>query len=537
MLFRHHLQESDLPNIPINEESRAYDLNWASSPFDKPLSFDGLPSPDHAIYLIESLKFHVGQLFHLFDEKRFMQRLRDFYADPAQHVKRDRIWYVQFLAVLALGKAVATNPAKGSRTLPGSALFSRAMSLMPDSSYLFNDALTAIETLCVVALYLQSADMRNSAYIYTSQAMGMSLVFGLHRERPTDGGWSSETVSRCQRVWWTVYILERNFACTMGVPMTIHEEDITTPMPDKKDASLYVHVRISGLIFQVIRKIYGVEGRLQANFLPSVKEVLARIASIAGDLNGRFPLPSEGTEDIISRASAHLHLVYHQAILLTMYPLLMYLVQTRLREGTQGSIDSRALSETTKALLKSCAESCSTMMRILSSLRKEGLLESFLPFDLERIFSAAFVLRMLRFVMPRLRNYRALRSESILLLDDLTHRGSIPATFRKSELESLETMMGIWRAEESRRTQDRVEISDENPPPARPQQAVQTPLGDLPEPGLEEFESNLDDPSTMSPGHLLSLVELVDFQEGTMDTDMTWMDAWLWENPEELPTT
>lgn len=83
--------------------------------------------------------------------------------------------------------------------------------------------------------------------------MGMSLVFGLHRERPTDGVWTSETASRCQRVWWTVYMLERNFACTMGVPMTIHEEDITTPMPDKKDASMYVHVRISGLIFQVVR--------------------------------------------------------------------------------------------------------------------------------------------------------------------------------------------------------------------------------------------------------------------------------------------
>jgi hypothetical protein len=139
--------------------------------------------------------------------------------------------------------------------------------------------------------------------------------------------------------------------------------------------------------------------------------------------------------------------------------------------------------------------------------------------------------------MPRLRNYRALRSESILLLDDLTHRGSIPASFRKSELESLETMMGIWKAEESRHKQDHVEISDENPPPTRPTLAFETPIGDIPELGLEDFESNWDDPSTMSPGHLLSLVEMVDFQEGTMDTDMAWMDAWLWENPEELPST
>lgn len=172
MLFRSHVQASDLPHIAINEESRAYDLSWAPDNNNNnkqqqlALALDGLPSPDHAAYLIETLKFHVGPLFHLFDERTFARRARDFYADPAAHAAAGRIWYVQFLAVLALGKAVATNPAMGSRTLPGSALFSRAMALMPDSSYLFNDALTAIETLCVVALYLQSADMRNSAYIY-----------------------------------------------------------------------------------------------------------------------------------------------------------------------------------------------------------------------------------------------------------------------------------------------------------------------------------------------------------------------------------
>lgn len=143
---------------------------------------------------------------------------------------------------------------------------------------------------------------------------------------------------------------------------------------------------------------------------------------------------------------------------------------------------------------------------------------------------------MLRFVMPRLRNYRALRAESILLLDDLAHRGSIPASFRKSELESLETLMGIWRAEESRQGQGGVD-AEENPPTARPPvDVLETPLCDMADLGLEDLEGNSDDWSSMSPGHLLSLVEMVDFQEGTVDTDMTWMDGWLWENPEEMPT-
>lgn len=59
-------------------------------------------------------------------------------------------------------------------------------------------------------------------------------------------------------------------------------------------------------------EVYGAEGRLQASFLPSVREVLTKIASIAGDLNGCFPLPSDRSGAGISRAAAHLHLVYHQ---------------------------------------------------------------------------------------------------------------------------------------------------------------------------------------------------------------------------------
>ncbi|KAH8736362.1 fungal-specific transcription factor domain-containing protein [Ilyonectria robusta] len=537
MVIRDHLKASDLPDVCINEESRAYDLDWGNQPFDSAAKFHNLPSIDHATYLIESLKFHVGQIFHLFDEANFIHQVREFYVNPAKYAGENRIWYVQFLAVLALAKAVGTNPAKGSRTLPRSEFFTRAMSLMPDSSYLFNDALTAIEALCIIALYLQSADMRNSAYIYTGQATRMSLVFGLHRERPTDGIWSPETADRCHKVWWTVYILERTFTSTIGVPMSVHEEDITTPMPKRDgtqhDISLYIHVRISGLIFQVIRKVYGAEGRLQASFLPSVREVLTKIASIAGDLNGCFPLPSDGSGAGISRAAAHLHLVYHQAVLLTMYPLLLYLVQARLREESREPKASRTFSETTQALLKTCAESCNTMIHILSALRQEGLLECSLPFDLERIFSAAFVLKMLHFLTPRLKSYRPLRSESNLLLDDLIDRGSIPARFRKSELVSLEVMMQTW-------TDEGPEIVDDGPSQEseRPQDTVlhsELPQLEGVETGLGEFEANFVDPNRMSPGHLLSLVEMVDVQEGATDSDMAWMDAWLWENPEELP--
>lgn len=60
-----------------------------------------------------------------------------------------------------------------------------------------------------------------------------------------------------------------------------------------------------------------------------------------------------------------------------MYPLLLYLVQARLREESQDPKASRTFSETTQALLKTCAESCNAMIHILSALRQEGLLGTY----------------------------------------------------------------------------------------------------------------------------------------------------------------
>ncbi|OAQ74575.1 protein phosphatase 2C [Purpureocillium lilacinum] len=310
-------------DIATNEESRAYPLSWGSSGFDDPANFTDLPSADHALYLINGLKFHVGQLYHLYDESHFMKPFHDFYSAPAEVARENRIWYVQFLTLLGLAKALVVQPSRQGAVLPGTDLFLRAMSLLPDTPYLFSDALTSVETLCAISIYLQCADLRNSAYIHdvsltTSEigtALRVAVTFGLHRERPTQD-WGPSITERCQRVWWTVYVLDRTFSSSMGVPISIQDADITTTMPSRDGArdsmTLYVHVKLSNLISEVVNKVYGAEGRLRSSFLPCVHKVLERIASIASDLNACFPLSYDGSDGGISRVSSHLHLFYHQ---------------------------------------------------------------------------------------------------------------------------------------------------------------------------------------------------------------------------------
>lgn len=86
------------------------------------------------------------------------------------------------------------------------------------------------------------------------------MVFALHRDRPTQD-WDSHQSERCRRVWWTVYILDRTFSSSMGVPIAIQDSDITAPLPmqtsSQKSAALFVHVKVSSLISEVINSKYS----------------------------------------------------------------------------------------------------------------------------------------------------------------------------------------------------------------------------------------------------------------------------------------
>lgn len=86
----------------------------------------------------------------------------------------------------------------------------------------------------------------------------MALVFGLHRDRPLQD-WDEQVTARCTKVWWTLYILDRDFTSTMGVPTSISDNDITAPMSQRqgsqKNTALHIHVRLSRLVAQVVNNM------------------------------------------------------------------------------------------------------------------------------------------------------------------------------------------------------------------------------------------------------------------------------------------
>jgi proline utilization trans-activator len=83
----------------------------------------------------------------------------------------------------------------------------------------------------------------------------MAIFQSLHTEMPMQQ-LGSRYVERCRRIWWTVYILDRETTSLMGLPPTIHDDDVTCPLPDFSGATqrvttLHMQVKLCRIIANI----------------------------------------------------------------------------------------------------------------------------------------------------------------------------------------------------------------------------------------------------------------------------------------------
>lgn len=158
--------------------------------------------------------------------------------------------------------------------------------------------------------------------------------------------------------------------------------------------------------------IYGPDGRLDGRFLLRTKEALPGIAELTGTLQEDFPLVLGDAATGISRAAAHMHLLYHQVrsaglgpcapgarqsgvlsnnsqcIILATRPLLFCLLKLRLDRGGPGG-DPVPPSPAVQGLVQMCLDSCSQVIRILECLQHQELLGEEPPPRLPRLDNTA----------------------------------------------------------------------------------------------------------------------------------------------------
>lgn len=136
-----------------------------------------LPSRGIALHYLQCLRFRTEPLFYLFDEPDFVSRLHQFYKDPKEYAQTSLVWFVHYLVLMAFGKALDHHAQRDiSNDAAVSELFTRALQLLPDMTYLCDHPVEATELFCSVTLYLYSVNHRQAAAVYVSKKAVMNEI-------------------------------------------------------------------------------------------------------------------------------------------------------------------------------------------------------------------------------------------------------------------------------------------------------------------------------------------------------------------------
>ncbi|KAK5108521.1 hypothetical protein LTR62_008261 [Meristemomyces frigidus] len=447
LLAQERIVKAPLSPHQLLWQGQAYKLAWngersleATSAFGDAL----VPQADYGIYLVNAVKFHACQLFHLFDETTFMERFTQFYDPAADSQTTNSLWYTHYLLILAFGKAFVSRENLTDRGPPGLTFFLQAMVTLPDLTCVTLsslDVLEAMEILCCAALYLHSLDFRAAAYRQIGMALRLALEQGLHTDMEHQHN-PEHTLERPRRIWWTVLLLDRQMSSLMGVPLALRDEEISAKLPTygssvSKVRALDLHVRLSSILAVIVTNLYGKDGRNKGKFLVHTKAALNQVAKMTEELNDAFSLPVDDPVSI-SRVSAYLHLMLHQCIVLATRPILFSYLESRLLHE-EGFPRGTRPAANVWALLHMCRDSATHMLRILQVLKEQGLLESFLPFDLDATYTSAIVAQIAAHIdAPLLEDAQPLNKMAYECLDEMASRGNQIAKKLKVELQRLE---------------------------------------------------------------------------------------------------
>lgn len=129
-----------------------------------------IPTQAEARHLVDMVQFYVGQTQNHFDSRVFFDRMDDFYRNRDDLARTKTPWFLQMLVVFALGHLFPGDFEAGPGTddVPGSGLFEFALRNLPSLSEQYSHGSLAVETLALVALYLQNVDRQGEAYVYVS---------------------------------------------------------------------------------------------------------------------------------------------------------------------------------------------------------------------------------------------------------------------------------------------------------------------------------------------------------------------------------
>ncbi|KAL3486313.1 hypothetical protein BJX62DRAFT_228833 [Aspergillus germanicus] len=404
-------------------------------------SIQNWPTEEESRELVNTIANSIGRIQHLFDPRSFFDRLSVIYDRGESIAWENDAGTAEILMVFAVGKLLQ-GQIDGNESFPGFSYFSEAMKYTASLCYMHSAGILGIEVMGLIAFYLQCADRKEDAYIYAGMGLRIAISMGLHRENSTSLT-RSERV-HCNRLWWTIYMQERRLAAATGNPPGIQDEAIRVGYPDDfpgftHPAALNVNISIAKATGQILQVIYGHKVQTERSFIKGVQGILVSLHQISSSIPNELALDFSEKPLTVTRAKATLYLMLYQAIMLATRPTLLYLAS----KAAKGQGDQEILLQPLHQFATTCIDSAQRSLAILGALRAQQLLANFGFFDLDAIFSVAFVLVLAATIYPGKGSYSRDIQLTLDLLNHLSLNGNKAARNRRADIAQMCDHLGI----------------------------------------------------------------------------------------------
>ncbi|KAL0631435.1 hypothetical protein Q9L58_009698 [Maublancomyces gigas] len=226
-------------------EATSHDMKWSIwrqdvyGPLFEQRGKNRLPSKEVASILVQDFFRYFNVCFPLFHKPTFDALFERHYATENQ--PKDSGWYAAFNMVLAIALRIqithAGPPDEEATTahVRGSWLYFQNAASVLTELLLKNTDMVSIQAILGMALYLQGTANPQPSYFLIAAAVRISNSIGMHR-RGNSFGLGAIEVEQRRRVFWIMYLLDKDMALRSGRPPCINDDDISVELPDEDPA-------------------------------------------------------------------------------------------------------------------------------------------------------------------------------------------------------------------------------------------------------------------------------------------------------------
>ncbi|KAL2826097.1 hypothetical protein BDW59DRAFT_161222 [Aspergillus cavernicola] len=400
------------------------------------------PTEEESQQLVYTVTNSIGNIQHLFDPRSFSDRLAAFY-DREQSATVHGISTAEILMVFAVGKLLQ-GVIDENEPFPGFKFFSEALKYVSNLCHVHAAGALGVEVMGLIAFYLQCADRKDDAYLYAGMGLRIAILMGLHRN--SDASIMRSEKNHRNRLWWTIYMQERRLAAATGNPPGIQDEAITANYPEDfpgfaSPAPLTVNITVAKTTGQILQIIYGQKAQTQQSFIKGVQGILVSLHQISTSMPQELILEFSDKPLAVTRTNATLYLMLYQTIMLATRPTLLYLAG----KIVKGQGNEETPSQTLHQFAKTCIDAAQRSLAILRTLQHQQLIANFGFFDLDAIFSAAFVFVLAGTIYPNKESCWRDINLALDVLDQLSLHGNKASSNRRADILQMCDHLGISR--------------------------------------------------------------------------------------------